>query len=312
MADVDCRRIFFPTKYDQTSPQTLPTLFTIHGGGFCLGAAEDDDIWNRQFADLHNILVIGLNYDKAPWAPFPTALHDVEALFLAAVADESLPIDTARVAILGFSAGGNLALGLSQLPAVKGHAKVPPRAVVPVYSPLNLTAEPITKKNRRQYKKALSGIRGQERDYIMEFADVFDWAYIPYGQDLRDPLLCPAFAKRDALPKHVFVIAAELDYLAYENWLLACRLAGRKVSATVAGRQERAKTQELELKDERFHWEDKRSGVRWLLVPDVIHAFDLHPAGSNVSDVETLRDGKAKAVKVMKVLGNWLLDTAWK
>jgi len=53
-------RIFFPSSYDQTSPLTLPTLFTIHGGGFCLGTAADDDVWNAQFASSHATLVIAL------------------------------------------------------------------------------------------------------------------------------------------------------------------------------------------------------------------------------------------------------------
>lgn len=113
--------IFFPSSYDQTSPATLPALFTIHGGGFCLGHQRDDDEWNRTFADTHSVLVISLNYSKAPTYPFPTAPHDIEALVLAALEDASLPIDrsahapASRTAILGFSAGGNLALSVSRM-----------------------------------------------------------------------------------------------------------------------------------------------------------------------------------------------------
>ncbi|CCF45296.1 alpha/beta hydrolase, partial [Colletotrichum higginsianum] len=116
----DCRkalpvRIFFPSNYDQTSPQTLPTLVTIHGGGFCIGVPDDDDAWNRTFADLNGALVVALHYWKAPWAPWPRALHDLEALYLAVVDDASLPIDKGRIALAGFSAGGNLTLCLSQM-----------------------------------------------------------------------------------------------------------------------------------------------------------------------------------------------------
>jgi acetyl esterase/lipase len=306
--------IFFPASYDQTSPQTLPTVFTIHGGGFCLGTPEDDDEWNRAFADLHNVLVVGLNYSKAPWFPFPTGLHDVEALFLAAVEDESLPLDASRVAVLGFSAGGNLALAMCQLPSVRRHARAAPRAVVPVYAPLDFTITPYAKRLGRPYKvgSGLTGIRGEKRDYIMDFADVFDWAYIPYGADLRNPLVCPAFARRDDLPSYVFVIAAELDFLAFEELNFACKLAGRDNPLTMVGRQQPAKTQELELDDERFHWESKETRVKWLLVPDVIHAFDLHPVGKMASDPETARDGDAKALKYIKVLGEWLHGTVWR
>ncbi len=119
--------IFFPKSYDQTYPQTLPTLFTIHGGGFCIGHSRDDDEWNRRFANKQKTLVISLNYSKSPQHPFPTALHDIEALLLAALADESLPIDrskrpntsVSRTAILGFTEGGNLALSVAQLPSIR-------------------------------------------------------------------------------------------------------------------------------------------------------------------------------------------------
>jgi acetyl esterase/lipase len=307
------RRIFFPASYDQTSPQTLPGLFTIHGGGFCLGTSDEDDEWNRLFADTQNILVISLEYSKAPWAPWPAALHEVESLFLAAIDDESLPIDMSRTAIAGFSAGGNLALALCQLDSIKKHPRAAPRAVIPIYPPLDFTVTPISKKNGRPYKKGqLSGIRGQERDYIMDFADVFDWAYIPYGTNMRNPLICPIFSKREDLPKHVCLVAAELDFLAFESWKLACKLANKPIPGTMAGRQEVAKTQELELQDERFHWESKETGVKWLLVPDVIHAFDMKPPGRLVSDPETARDGDAKALKVIHNLGEWLSGTAWK
>ncbi|EAQ87403.1 hypothetical protein CHGG_04022 [Chaetomium globosum CBS 148.51] len=111
-------RIFFPSHHDLTSPALLPTLLTIHGGAFTVGTPADDDPWNRTFADSYTILVIALNYAKAPWAAFPAPLFDVEALYHAILNDESLPIDRMRVALAGFDAGANLALALSQLPSV--------------------------------------------------------------------------------------------------------------------------------------------------------------------------------------------------
>ncbi|KAF4924888.1 Vegetative-specific protein H5 [Colletotrichum viniferum] len=308
-------RIFFPSDYDQTSPQTLPTLFSIHGGGFSIGVPDDDDAWNRTFADLNGALVVALNYWKAPWAPWPNGLHDLEALYLAAVQDDSLPIDKSRIAIGGFSAGGNLSLCLSQLKSVRQHPTAAPKAVMPIYPPVDFVTPCEKKRHRRPYKIGmLPGIRGQQRDFVLEFAPVFDWAYVPYGANLKDPLLSPKYADRADFPDNVCVVGAELDYLAWEGWEFACKLGGKSVTAAVVGRKEVAKTQELETEDERFGWEvrDQRGSVKWLLVPDVIHAFDMHEMGAMVSDEETIRDGNAKAVKVIKVLGEWLRGSAWK
>ncbi|KAM7183200.1 hypothetical protein V8F33_013727 [Rhypophila sp. PSN 637] len=124
-------RIFFPSYHDLTSPALLPTLFTIHGGGFTVGYASDDDKWNRTFADSYTIMVISLNYSKAPWACFPAPLHDVEALYHAVLNDESLPIDRMRTALCGFDAGANLALALSQLPSVQTGREPSPRPPPP-------------------------------------------------------------------------------------------------------------------------------------------------------------------------------------
>ncbi|KAM7201777.1 hypothetical protein V8F20_004738 [Naviculisporaceae sp. PSN 640] len=136
-------RIFFPSHHDLTSPARLPTLFTIHGGGFTVGYASDDDKWNRTFADTYTVMLISLNYSKAPWACFPAPLHDTEALYHAVLNDESLPIDRMRTALCGFDAGANLALALSQLPSVKsGRDPNPPRFPPP--AAINHTSSPMS------------------------------------------------------------------------------------------------------------------------------------------------------------------------
>ncbi|KAB5585069.1 Alpha/Beta hydrolase protein [Coniochaeta sp. 2T2.1] len=335
-------RIFFPKTYDQTSPSTLPALFTIHGGGFCIGHTRDDDEWNRRFANKQRTLVIALNYSKSPQHPFPAALHDVEALLLACLADESLPIDRSkrpgtslsRTAILGFSAGGNLALAVSQLPSIRAHP-LSPAAAVSVYGCLDLSVPPAEKLANRPVKPSLPPPRGgkdAETDPLAHLSPTFDWSYIPYGHDLLDPLLSPAHADSASLPPFVGVVAAELDMLAHESWRLACRLSreggkNRRVpdrlstneKERVCGRQEvgRRRGALEDVNNDRFGFEDDwdrrggRGGVKWLLVPDVLHGFDNPHIRGLMGGEVMIKDAEMKTRAYVEEVGNWLRERVW-
>ncbi|KAM7214533.1 Alpha/Beta hydrolase protein [Rhypophila decipiens] len=333
-------RIFLPTFYDQTSPQTLPTLFTIHGGGFCVGQSRDDDEWNRSFADSQYVLVVALNYSKAPENPFPTSVHDIGALLNAVLSDESLPIDRtpntaskrSRTAILGFSSGANLALAACQLPLVR-EQQCYPAAVISCYGNLDLTVPVEEKTANRPWKgDLLPPPRNATTEPTMTFAPALQWGYIPYGQDLSDPLLSPYFAPRERLPPFVGVVAAELDILAHESWRFACRLAKEGAAATVKLRQipdrksndprwricgwenSVGRVGELEKEEvERFAFEDNwgTGGVKWLLVPDVMHGFDNANCRWWFGGQETIEDAESKAEVCGVELGRWLKETVW-
>lgn len=336
-------RIFFPSSYDQTSPQPLPTLFTIHGGGFAIGSPTDDNVWNRTFADSHNHLVIALDYAKAPWNPFPGPTADCAALLLAVLKDESLPLDRSRITIGGFSAGGNLALSVSQHPeirALREHGRrlglgKGIRAVVPMYAPLDFTAPRADKAHTRRYKPALGGLRGRTSDYLAPLAGAFDWAYIPYGQDKADARLSPgATAERDDLPAHICVVGCELDMLGHDAWRFACRFACRLAGRDVPTFEEKVGQEHPmaekgalapEEGDEKFGWEVRFDGddeeednegegggsVKWILVPDAVHGYDFHVPAAFVGDMEGWTDGTVKARKVMERVARWLEEVVY-
>ena len=229
-------------------------------------------------------------------------------------------VDRSRLAVAGFSAGGELALTLSRREAHKardGKVFADFKAAIPMYPVLDHATPPTTvKAARRRYKIGrLSGIRGKKKDLVIPFADMFDWGYNPYGQDLRDPDMSAFYGERGDFPPHLFVIGAELDFLAWEAGAFACRMAGREVTQDVPGREEPGEKHELELADERFHWEardpSRDNSVRWLLVPDVTHSFDWKPAGNMVFDKAAREDANAKTIQTIKFIGTWLNDTAW-
>ncbi|CAK7227467.1 hypothetical protein SCUCBS95973_006554 [Sporothrix curviconia] len=351
-------RVFFPASYDQAATHApLPTVLTIHGGGFCIGVNRDDDEYNRDLADSQRVLVISMNYSKSPAVAFPAALHDLEALYHALLADESLPIARAasspapspsspsppsaksKIAVLGFSAGGNLALALPQLPSIRAAAPNAPGAAVSVYGCLNLSRDPAAKLRNRFYKPALPLPQGSRIDSLATLAPVFDWSYIPYGQDLTDPLLSPAYAALDTLPPHVFLVAAELDMLAHESWRLACRLGNeaRRVQGKplegdrevpdpdskadrvkCVGRRASSKRkgalEEPFGEDERYGWSETWAGgsVNWLLVPDAVHGFDNYHIRQIMGGEESMLDAELKTKAYVAQVGAWLHNVVWK
>ncbi len=290
---------------------------------------------------MHRVLVVAVSYSLAPGAPFPMALHDVEAVYHAILADESLPIARAatsadgrsRIALLGFSAGGNFALTVPQLPSV---ARSPdaPAAAISIYGCVDLSRKPEDKRRNRFYKPALPPPRGNRIDSISLIANSFEWSYVPYGQDLTDPLLSPVFASLTDLPAHVYVVACELDMLAHESWRLACRLANdgnlardvdswREIpdpdsrSDKVKCPGKRASSKRfglLDTEDERFAWEETwdDGSVNWLLVPDVVHGFDNATLRAYMGSEDTQKDAELKTIAYQKRLGEWLHNVVWK
>ncbi len=90
-------------------------VFWIHGGGLIIGRAVQDDRICALTARELGILVVSVEYHKAPRYPFPTALDDCLAGWRWLQREAShLGADPACVAVGGESAGGGLAASLAQ------------------------------------------------------------------------------------------------------------------------------------------------------------------------------------------------------
>ena len=86
-------------------------FFYIHGGGFVLFSVDTHDRLMREYAERAGIMVIGINYTRAPEAKFPQPIEeciDTVSWLIANAAD--VGFDPAQFFIGGDSAGGNLSL----------------------------------------------------------------------------------------------------------------------------------------------------------------------------------------------------------
>ena len=95
---------------DAAASQPRAAIIEIHGGGFVLGSAADNDAANRELANDTDAIVVSVNYRLAPEHPYPAAVDDCYATVLwTAAHHRDLGIDPARIGIFGASAGACLA-----------------------------------------------------------------------------------------------------------------------------------------------------------------------------------------------------------
>jgi acetyl esterase/lipase len=110
-----------------------PALLWIHGGGYVIGTAAQDDALCRRFANELGATVASVDYRLAPDHPYPIPLEDCYSGLQWLV---QLPsVDPARVAIGGASAGGGLAAALALLTRDRG--EIPLAAQILVYPMLD-------------------------------------------------------------------------------------------------------------------------------------------------------------------------------
>lgn len=195
-------------------PQTaadsrLPVFINLHGGGFVIGSALDDDVWCRKIANAAACVVVNVDYHLAPEHKFPAALeecYDVAKWLHDNPA--ALAIDPGRIAVGGHSAGGNLAAALCLLAKKRG--EFPLIYQVLNYPPLDLSSDPFAK---------------PATDTVLTARDqaFFTTCYFRQPADALNPLASPLLAADLAGLPDALIITAEHDPLCREGSLYAER-----------------------------------------------------------------------------------------
>lgn len=99
-----------PIRIYRPDSTALPAIVFFHGGGFVACGLDSHEGLCRALAKASKAAVISVGYRLAPEHKFPAAVDDaLAALMQIARRGEELGIDSARLAVAGDSAGGNLA-----------------------------------------------------------------------------------------------------------------------------------------------------------------------------------------------------------
>lgn len=105
--------------YRPSSPPSggSPLVVFYHGGGFCLGGLENEELNCRLFAQKLGCVCVNVDYRLAPEHKFPTAVLDSwDVLQWTAANTKRLGADPSKGFIIGgTSAGGNIAAALALL-----------------------------------------------------------------------------------------------------------------------------------------------------------------------------------------------------
>lgn len=199
----------------------LPCLFFMHGGGWMLGSLDSHDALCCRLANQASCCVVAIDYRLAPEHPFPAALDDCVAAYLAILADAAgLRIDPARVAVGGDSAGGNLAAVLA-LMGRDGAVPAPIQQTL-IYPVADIDQE------LAAYGPNTAGmlITGATMVYFRD-------QYVPHASDRADWRASPMAARSLAgLPPALLVVCGH-DPLKAEGLAYAARLEQEGVGVTL-------------------------------------------------------------------------------
>ena len=199
----------------------FPVVAWIHGGGFWMG--DDLEMWDgtcSRLALASGAIVASIGYRVAPENPFPAAADDSFAgLRFVATHAGDWNGDAGRIAVMGGSAGGNLAAVMTQRARDAGG----PSLVYQVLIVPMVVADGESMESRRLFATGY-GLDGVDR--------MID-AYLPRAADRRSPDASPLLAERfEGLPP-ALVATAEFDPLRDEGERYAERLRAAGVEVTL-------------------------------------------------------------------------------
>ena len=202
--------------------QRRPAVLNFHGGGWVSGDVRQSEWWASSVAAEAGVVVVSVEYRLAPEHPFPVPPEDCydATLWVAEHADE-LGVDASRLAVMGDSAGGNLAAVVAMMARDRGAPRL--CAQVLVYPSVDLADElPSERENANAPILTSKDIANAGRLYFTGSAG-----------ERADPYASPVRGKHEHLPP-ALIQTAQFDPLRDHGpaYAEALRAAGVEVRLT--------------------------------------------------------------------------------
>jgi acetyl esterase len=212
--------------------------FHLHGGGWVLGRADEQDLRLLALAEATGLLAVSVDYRLSPESPYPAAPEDCEDAALWLLDRGFAELGVPEVATIGGeSAGAHLAattlLRLRDRHGVTGAF----RAANLVYGVYDLSMTPSS--------------RNWGDNFLILSTPSMHWFGACFtggrpGEELRDPELSPLYAELHDLPPALFTVG-DLDPLLDDSLFMAAR------------------------------WEAAGNEAELRVYPESVHGFNLFP-----------------------------------
>lgn len=197
-------RIYTPT----TGKEAYPVIVYYHGGGWVIADLNTYNASAQGLANQVEAVVVSVAYRQAPEHKFPTAHNDSYAAYEWTVKNAaSIKGDPKRIAVVGESAGGNLAAAVSMMARDKG-IQLPVHEVL-VYPIAGYDFNTASYQESDSTKPLSSG--------LMKW--FFD-KYLNSPADGKNPMISLVTANLKGLPPTT-IVAAQYDPLRSEGETLA-------------------------------------------------------------------------------------------
>ena len=189
---------------------SLPGMFFIHGGGMIMGFIEGENLKAAMLCETIQAVVVSVEYRLAPENPHPAPVQDCyEALVWMSKNATELGFDPERLAIVGGSAGGGLAIATALMARDQEFPKL-------CFQMANYPM--IDDRNETPSSKEITDVGIWDREANLE---AWDW-YL--GGKPADEYAAPARVKNLSDLPPTFIDVGEIDLFRDEDIEFATRL----------------------------------------------------------------------------------------